>query len=52
MVITVFQYLFLASYRYDTSLDKSSIFDAKLRQKKYIETYVKRTPSGNALMSA
>ena len=51
MVLTVFQYLFVASYRYDVSLDKSSIFDAKLRQK-YSETYVKRTPSGNALVSA
>ena len=34
MVITVFQYLFPTIYRYDTSIDKSSIFDTKLRQKK------------------
>lgn len=52
MVITVFQYLFPTIYRYDTSIDKSSIFDTKLRQKKYGETYVKRTPSENALVSA
>ena len=52
MVITVFQYLFLAIYRYDTSLDKSSIFDASWDKKKYSETYVRRTPSGNAPVSA